>query len=89
MFPSGFFISETRFPAGCVLWAGGALLIAGEICADSGRDEPPQNSSWMKNQSFVLWVPYCFVSPQAGSEWEKPVGLESHLAFWSGIHSLT
>lgn len=72
-----------------MLQARGALLITAEICTDSGRDELSQTSFWMKDQSFVLWVQYYFIFPQAGSEWEKPSALESHLAFWAGIHLLT
>lgn len=84
-----FFLSEARCPAGCMLQARGALLIMDEICTHSRRDELSQTSSWMKDQSFVLWVQYYFIFLQAGSKSEKPSGLESHLAFWAGIHFLT
>lgn len=73
-----------------MLQARGALLITDEICTDSGRGELSlldEGSKLCAVGPILLY--FFFFSLQAVSEWEKPLGLESYLAFWAGIHSLT
>lgn len=57
------FFSGARCPAGCTLQAGGDWFCDSVIIDKISTDELSQTSSWMKDQSFLLWAQYYFYFP--------------------------
>lgn len=57
------FFSGARCPAGCTLQAGGDWFCDSVITDKISTTELSQTSSWMKDQSFLLWAQYYFYFP--------------------------